>query len=224
MPAAKKPGSRNIKVSKQAVDEAFKALSNWGRWGKDDEIGTLNHITPADVVAAGKLIKRGKVFALGMPLGQSGPQRGLFGKRWNPIHTMLATGTDAQEVEIRKADFVIVRTGQMEACNKRKEWGGYAGGDAPGLKFESCYWLQEKEVAGVCSDTWGVEVRPNETKDVNQPWHWVVIPAMGLYMGEMFDLKELAEDCAKDKVYEFFFCGAPLVIPGGTGSPINPQA
>ena len=98
----------------------------------------------------------------------------------------------------------------MEACNKRGEWGGYAGGDAPGLKFESCYWLQEKQVAGVCSDTWGVEVRPNETKDVNQPWHWVVIPAMGLYMGEMFDLKELAEDCARDKVYEFFFCGAPL--------------
>jgi len=111
----------------------------------------------------------------------------------------------AQKVQIRKGDFVIVRTGQMEACNKRGEWGGYAGGDAPGLKFESCYWLQEKEVAGVCSDTWGVEVRPNETKDVNQPWHWVVIPAMGLYMGEMFQLKELAEDCAKDKVYEFFF-------------------
>jgi hypothetical protein len=40
----------------------------------------------------------------------------------------------------------------------------------------------------------------------------------------MFDLKELAEDCAKDTVYEFFFSGAPLVIPGATGSPINPQA
>src|SRR5262249_12241413 len=87
--------SRDIKVSKQAGDEAFKELSNWGRWGKDDEIGTLNHVTSADIVAAGKLIKRGKVFALGMPLGQKGPQRGLFGKRWNPIHTMLATGTDA---------------------------------------------------------------------------------------------------------------------------------
>jgi kynurenine formamidase len=127
-------------------------------------------------------------------------------------------------VAIRKGDFVLVRTGQMEACLERGEWGGYAGGDAPGLQFESCYWLHEKEVAGVCSDTWGVEVRPNETKDVNQPWHWVVIPAMGLYMGEMLDLKELAEDCARDEVYEFFFCGAPLVIPGATGSPINPQA
>src|SRR5262245_44914190 len=66
-----------------------------GRGGMDDEIGTLNHVSPADIVAAAKLIKRGQAFALGIPLGQSGPQRGLFGKRWNPIHTMLATGTDA---------------------------------------------------------------------------------------------------------------------------------
>src|SRR5262245_44562860 len=95
MAEARQSSSRNIKVSKAAVDEAFQALSNWGRWGKDDHIGTLNHITPDDIVAAGKLIKRGKVFALGIPLGPSGPQRGLFGKRWNPIHTMLATGTDA---------------------------------------------------------------------------------------------------------------------------------
>jgi kynurenine formamidase len=131
---------------------------------------------------------------------------------------------EAQQVKVGRGDFVLVRTGQMEACQKRGEWGGYAGGDAPGLKFESCYWLYDKEVAGVCSDTWGVEVRPNETKDVNQPWHWVVIPAMGLYMAEMLDLRELAEDCAQDRSYEFFFCGAPLVIPGATGSPINPQA
>src|SRR5262245_27940139 len=86
---------RKLTVSKEAVDEAFKALSNWGRWGKDDQIGTLNHVSPADIVAAAKLIKRGQAFALGIALGQSGPQRGLFGKRWNPIHTMLATGTDA---------------------------------------------------------------------------------------------------------------------------------
>ena len=112
----------------------------------------------------------------------------------------------------------------MERCLAEKEWGGYAGGDAPGVKFENCYWCHEKEIAALITDTWGCEVRPNETKDANQPWHWVVIPAMGLCMGEIFYLKELAEDCAKDKVYEFFFCGPPLIITGGTGSPINPQA
>jgi kynurenine formamidase len=119
---------------------------------------------------------------------------------------------------------VIVRTGQMERCLSEKQWGGYAGGDAPGVKFENCYWCQDKEIAAICTDTWGVEVRPNETTEANQPWHWVVIPAMGLCMGEMFYVKELAEDCAKDKVFEFFFAGPPLIISGGTGSPINPQA
>ena len=44
---------------------------------------------------------------------------------------------------------------------------------------------------------------------------------MDLCTGEIFYLKELAEDCAND---EFFFCGPPLIITGGTGSPINPQA
>jgi kynurenine formamidase len=136
----------------------------------------------------------------------------------------LNTCARAQNVEIRKGDFVLVRTGQMERCLSEKQWGGYAGGDAPGVKFENCYWCQEKQIAAICTDTWGVEVRPNETTEANQPWHWVVIPAMGLCMGEIFYLKELAEDCESDGVYEFFFCGPPLVITGATGSPINPQA
>ena len=89
--AATKSSRRNIKVSEQAVDEASKVLSNWGRWGKEDQIGTPNNVTPPDIVAAAKLIKTGIVFALGMPRGQTGPPRGMFGKRWSPIHTMLAT-------------------------------------------------------------------------------------------------------------------------------------
>ena len=85
----------NIKVGKQAIAEASKKLSNWGRWGKDDHIGTLNHVTPEDIVKAASLIRTGKVFALGIPLDRTGPQTGLFGGRFNPIHQMLATGTDA---------------------------------------------------------------------------------------------------------------------------------
>src|SRR5262245_44142301 len=66
MPASAGSQTRNMQVSKQAVDDAFKALCNWGRWGKDDQIGTLNHVTPAAIVAAAGLIRRGKVFALGI--------------------------------------------------------------------------------------------------------------------------------------------------------------
>ena len=52
------------KVDKAAVAEASKALSNWGRWGKDDHVGTLNHVTPQDIVDAAGLIRSGKVFAV----------------------------------------------------------------------------------------------------------------------------------------------------------------
>ena len=40
----------------------------------------------------------------------------------------------------------------------------------------------------------------------------------------MFHLEELAEDCAVDGVYQFFFVGQPLRITGAVGSPINPLA
>ena len=84
-----------IKVGKKAIKDASKKLSNWGRWGADDQIGTLNFATPSRVASAAKLIKKGKAFSLGIPLDQNGPQTGLFGGRFNPIHQMLATGTDA---------------------------------------------------------------------------------------------------------------------------------
>jgi kynurenine formamidase len=297
---------------------------NWGRWGPDDEAGTLNYITPSDVVAAAALIRRGAIFSLALNFDQHGPQRGLWGKRFNPVHTMLATGTDAiagrqdagglryaddmvslplqcgtqwdalghifyedrmwngysaalvdtngaaknsidrvkdrmvgrgvlldvarslghetladgtaissddlietarvQGVEVKRGDFVLIRTGQMEQRIASGDWGGYAGGDAPGLSFETCDWVRDTQIAAVCMDTWGCEVRPNETTQASQPWHWVVIPMIGLSMGEIFFLKDLAADCATDGRYEFFFCAPPLPITGAVGSPINPIA
>ena len=130
----------------------------------------------------------------------------------------------AQSVEVRKGDFVIVRTGHQERCLRTGDWTGYAGGDAPGLAFETARWIRRTDIAAICADTWGCEVRPNETEEANQPWHWVVIPAIGISMGEIFYVKELAEDCVEDGVYEFFFSAPPLHIPGAAGSPINPQA
>ena len=81
----------DIKVGKKAIEEASKKLSNWGRWGKDDHIGTLNHVTPEDITKAASLVKTGKVFALGIPLDRTGPQTGLFGGRFNPIHVKYSS-------------------------------------------------------------------------------------------------------------------------------------
>ena len=62
-------------------------------------------------------------------------------------------------------------------------------------------------------------MRPNETEDTTQPWHWIVIPMMGLTVGEIFHLNELAVDCAEDGVYEFLFVAPALPITGAVGLP-----
>jgi kynurenine formamidase len=71
-----------------------KRVSNWGRWGDDDQLGTLNLITPEKVAATGSLVRFGKVFPLGVEFGSSGPQ-GDFLYRQNPIHLMTVDGGDA---------------------------------------------------------------------------------------------------------------------------------
>ncbi len=68
-------------------------VRNWGKWGPDDEIGTLNYITPENIAQASRLVTAGKVFALGIPLQRNGPQSGTR-QRFNPIHSMFRDGGD----------------------------------------------------------------------------------------------------------------------------------
>jgi len=317
------------KLTRQDLRDAAEKYKNWGRWGPNDEIGTLNHTRPEDIVAAARLVKKGKVISLALNFDSNGPQ-GAKSKypsmgRINPVHTMLRTGTDAysgvldhrgiraaddmvvmplqcgtqwdglghvfyensmwngydcrevtsngaqkcgiektknrmvgrgvfldvpraqgkkyledghaitsaeldltakkQNVQFKRGDFIVVRTGQMEAKLDAGSWDGYPGGDAPGFAFETLEWIQRTELAALASDTWGCEVRPNETEaGINQPWHWITIPMMGMTMGEIFYVKELAEDCAADKVYEFLFVAPAIPITGAVGSPTNPLA
>ncbi len=95
---------------------------------------------------------------------------------------------------------------------------------SPGLSFSTAGWLHRTEIAAIATDTWGFEVRPNEFANAFQPLHQVVIPNMGLLIGEMWDLDALAEDCAADGAYEFLLAAAPLKITGAVGAPVNPVA
>ena len=306
------------------IRETGKRCRNWGRWGPDDERGTLNYITPDAIVEAARLVKRGAVFSLAIPFNAKGPQINQP-RRFNPIHRMMITGPDcttgaipfpggvgfsddmvimplqcatqwdalshcfedgrmyngydanevssrgakrngidkiasgvaargvlldmprmkgvkwlepgyaisaddldaalaAQRGTVRSGDALLVRTGHITLCKDRGGWGTYAGGDAPGLSFHTADWIHQHQIAAVATDTWGMEVRPNEIADSFQPLHQVAIPNMGLTIGEIFFLDDLAEDCARDGVYEFFFVAPPLPITGAVGSPINPLA
>jgi kynurenine formamidase len=313
------------KLDAQTVREWGRRYSNWGRWGKDDERGTLNYITPARVLEACALPRSGRVISCALPFDQKGPQNGLAG-RHNPIHLMLADGGDAlagaQEflpggfryaddsivmplqcgtqwdalshvfydgrmyndrdvklvtsqgaranaiqkiadgvvgrgvlldlphflrrpwlddatrifpedldacaeafgVAVGSGDVVLVRTGMMTRCLEQKSWEGYCGGPAPGLSIHCARWLYEREIAAVATDTWGVEVLPNETPDCFQPLHMISLRNTGLLLGEIFFLDALSRACAEDGRYEFLFTAPPLPITGAVGSPINPLA
>ncbi len=64
-------------------------VRNWGRWGDDDELGTLNLITPEVVQAARDCIRTGRTFLLAVPLEHDGIQVGFIPGRDNPTRTML---------------------------------------------------------------------------------------------------------------------------------------
>ncbi|MEV5528079.1 cyclase family protein [Streptomyces prunicolor] len=66
-----------------------KRVNNWGRWGADDEIGTLNLITDDVIRAAATEIRTGRRIPLALPLQQDGVQAGLIPGRINPVHAMV---------------------------------------------------------------------------------------------------------------------------------------
>jgi kynurenine formamidase len=51
-------------VTKEQYDGWMTELSNWGRWGDDDQLGALNLITPAKRVEAAKLVETGRVVSM----------------------------------------------------------------------------------------------------------------------------------------------------------------
>ncbi len=119
-------------------------------------------------------------------------------------------------------------TGQLTQVRRRlaagEGSGAYAGGPVPGLSFETAGWLHRTEIVAVPTDTWGVEVRPNEWPNAMPPLHQVALPHIGLLLGEMWDLDELVTDCAQDGAYEFLLAAQPLPFTRAVGSPVNPVA
>jgi kynurenine formamidase len=168
---------------------------------------------------AAPLVTRGVLLDVGRSLGTDGELPDGFAI----TASMLDNAAAAAGVSVGRGDIVLVRTGQL-ARVRRQGWGTYAGGDAPGLSFTTLGWLHGHELAGVVTDTWGVEVRPNEFENAFQPLHQVAIPHLGLLLGEMWDLDALAEDCAADGVYDFLLCAPPLPFVGAVGAPVNPVA
>jgi len=92
-----------------ALTDLARRVSNWGRWGADDERGTVNFITPEVVQRGARAVRRGAVFSLGLDFSADGPQFGQAG-RVNPLHIMTSTSNQMtpDPAGLRYADDVIV--------------------------------------------------------------------------------------------------------------------
>ncbi|GAC1611577.1 MAG: cyclase family protein [Mycobacteriales bacterium] len=309
-----------------ALSEVLKdAPSNWGKWGPDDEVGSLNYLGPEQVLAAAQLIRSGKVFTLqrligdpkGDPVwpgrtpaertqildegdwdeGGKGPAfpGGLHyaddkinaflqgstqydalghvwfdGQIWNgydarttiggldrasvePIaqrgvvgravlldmarfrgkknleaaetftHEDLLSCAQAQGVEIRKRDIIIIRTNYLQLFFDLGEK-FYEGFCEPGLVYspELVQWFQDMEIPNLVTDTIANEVTFDPSNGVALVLHNALMRNLGVTLTEIADLEKLADDCAEDGRYEFFYAAAPLKVALGSGSPVNP--
>jgi kynurenine formamidase len=74
-------------MSKTSFDELMKDISNWGRWGKDDQLGTLNLITEKKRKAAAKLVRKGITVSLALDLNKKRDELNA-----NPFKHELTTG------------------------------------------------------------------------------------------------------------------------------------
>jgi kynurenine formamidase len=135
----------------------------------------------------------------------------------------LAAAAARQHVRVEQGDVVLVRTGWYQRF-LAGDIAAYMGTEHPGLGLSCCSWLYDRQAAAVAADNYAVEVRPSRDPDAALPLHMVAIRDMGMTLGEMFNLEDLAAACAERDAWDFLFAGAGLKITGSVGSPITPVA
>jgi kynurenine formamidase len=301
-------------VDTATFEDLLGSVRNWGRWGKDDQRGTLNHVTPQAVTAAAALVTVGRSISLAHDLDTvAGPDNGrpalhymtrlgdvggqepqvntdfvgmdfhgksvthvdalchcvFRGRMYNDADPAAAVGSDgghlmtvdqmaggivargvlvdvprfrgtswlepgeaisldelesalsAQGVVPAAGDVVLIRTGHRR---RRRELGAWDPSDSSaGLAPDAMTWFHRNRTAMLGSDG-DSDARPSPVEGVASPIHALALAAMGLPLIDNANLEELAEACAELRRWEFLFCLAPLRIPGGTGSPVNPLA
>jgi kynurenine formamidase len=77
-------------VTPDYCEAIWQQVNNWGRWGKDDQRGALNHITDAKIIEAAALVKEGRTIGIGNPW----PVDPTPQNPWPADHRMIRAGDD----------------------------------------------------------------------------------------------------------------------------------
>ncbi len=157
----------------------------------------------------------------------------LPGDYWISVEDLQNTAK-AQNVEIRKGDILLVRTGWRKTWDEPDAAGRLDAAHTkwhqpqPGVGPDCLKFLNDMEIVTIGSDTaaveWGFPLNPQYQRKafgfLALPLHTDFLWNRGAYIMEILNLDELA----KDRAYEFLFVLGPLLLRGGIGVPINPIA
>jgi kynurenine formamidase len=136
------------------------------------------------------------------------------------VDDVLAAERD-QGVQIGRGDIVLVRVGHRERRREHGPWD--AAKLRAGLHPEVVPWLAERQVAVLGSDGNG-DTAPSLTDGVDFPVHVLAVNALGMMLLDYLELGVLAPLCEETTRWSFLCVVAPLRLPRGTGSPVNPIA
>jgi kynurenine formamidase len=126
-----------------------------------------------------------------------------------------------QGVRIGQGDILLVRVGHRLRRRERGPWDAAA--TRAGLHPSVLPLLAERQIAVLGSDS-NNDTAPSVADGVGFPVHVLAINALGLMLLDYLSFGELVPLCEQAGRWSFLCVIAPLRLPTGTGSPVNPIA
>jgi kynurenine formamidase len=126
-----------------------------------------------------------------------------------------------QDVRVGPGNILLVRTGHARRRAEMPPWD--ARNAKAGVHPTTATFLAERGVAALGSDG-NNDTAPSTTEGVGFPIHVLAINAMGIHLLDYLQFEDLVRQCETEQRWEFLFVAAPLRLPRGTGSPLNPIA
>ena len=133
----------------------------------------------------------------------------------------IAAAERDQGVRMGRGDIALIRVGHSR---RRKEQGPWDAAETrAGLHPAVVPLLAQRQIAVLGSDS-NSDTAPSVADGVDFPVHVLAINALGLLMMDYLMLDDLAALCERERRWSFLVVIAPLRLPTGTGSPVNPIA
>ena len=136
------------------------------------------------------------------------------------VADVLAAEED-QRVRIGPGDIVLVRVGHRRRRTEQGPWDAAAA--RAGLHPDVLPLLAERQIAALGSDG-NNDTAPSAVTGVGFPVHVLTVNALGLHLMDYLQFTELRQVCEQIGRWSFLCVIAPLRLPTGTGSPVNPIA